>query len=202
MRTRNPDFSKITLLYGGSFDPVHIGHLRIVEACRREIPEIEQVLLLPCAQSPGKAGVIADAEARMSWLELTATNGMQIWTEEIERGRESFMVDTLAEAARQGAKRENLYLLVGSDTYASIDCWKEPERLRDFAQIIVANRPNYPVTLADPSDTHLVIEPLAMSSTEIREHLARSIVPMTMLPPAVAKDFRDRILNSTNLYAK
>lgn len=202
IQTRNPDFSKPTLIFGGSFDPIHNGHLRIVEACRRELPFLESVLLLPCAHSPGKTKAFAKDADRIAWLEMAALPGMQIWLEEIDRGGESFMVDTLSKAHAQGASRENLYLLLGSDSYGSLDKWKDPDRLRELATIVVAERPGYALSRASDGDRILAVDPLAMSSTEIRDALARGEIPPDMLPEAVSQDIRQRILYSQNPYAK
>lgn len=200
--TEKPNFKKNTLLYGGSFDPIHLGHVSILNSCLEQLEEIRQVVLLPCAQSPGKSRALASDADRLRWLELAFPDEVLVWTEEILRGGESYMIETLKVAASLGARSESLFLLVGSDSYNSLDHWKHSDQLRDYTRIVVADRPGAEVILAHPGDIQIDVDPRSTSSTEIRESLASGDIPERELPQVVADDIRTLILNSTNPYVK
>ncbi len=198
----SPDFSKTTLLFGGSFDPLHLGHIRMIEHCREEIEEIEQSLLVPCAHSPGKFGLSASKEQRLRWLEKGTPESIAIWTEELNRGGESYTIDTLKAAHRLGATSDALFLLMGADSYASLTKWKSPSEIRKFATIVVAQRPTIEFKLSDQRDKILDLPPVDISSTAIRSALREGQIPEESLPAAITDDIREVILNSGNPYAK
>lgn len=203
-----PDFNKPTLLYGGSFDPLHLGHVAIADFCRKQIQDLEQVVFLPCAISPGKAAPIASGTLRLAWLnsfcESTPTTGIyySVWSEELDRGGTSYTIDTLRRARSLGAIRENLYFLVGADAYCGLSTWKDAEHLRGFCRIVVADRPGSEPVLTHHDDITLKNSPIALSSSDIRAALRSGSVPENVLPDAVSTALRTVILNSDNPYAK
>jgi nicotinate-nucleotide adenylyltransferase len=128
-------------VFGGSFDPVHVGHLLLAECCREQAG-LDRVLFVPAATQPHKQDRrLADAEHRVEMLRL-ATGGhpaFAVATLEIERGGLSYTVDTLATlaAAHPGAE---LCLLLGPDALAGLPTWREPERIAALATLVGVER--------------------------------------------------------------
>ncbi|GIW94221.1 MAG: putative nicotinate-nucleotide adenylyltransferase [Pirellulaceae bacterium] len=133
-------------LFGGSFDPVHYGHLLLAECCR-EACRLHEVWFMPAAVPPHKQQhPLADAKHRVEMLRL-ATAGhpaFRVSTWEIERGGISYTVETL-QRMRQELPEAELYLLVGSDTLADMAHWREPATIWRLARIAVVCRSGQPL---------------------------------------------------------
>ncbi len=128
-------------LYGGSFDPVHIGHLRIAEDIR-EFYGFEKIIFIPANISPLKAKTNASAEDRVNMLKLSIKNNpfFEISTIEIEREGKSFTIDTIeAFKKRLGY---NPFFIVGTDAFLTLHLWKEPVKLLKNTNFIVVGRGN------------------------------------------------------------
>lgn len=132
------------LLFGGTFDPVHFGHLRMaVEA--REFVAAETVWMVPChvpshRQSPG-----ADSEQRLNMLRAAADGqpGMAIDDRELRRDGASYTVDTLIEWRRELGADRSLIWCMGSDAFALIDRWHRWQTLLELAHLLVLERPGF-----------------------------------------------------------
>jgi nicotinate-nucleotide adenylyltransferase len=128
-------------VFGGSFDPVHLGHLLVAE-CAREQARLDRVLFVPAAIQPHKQQrPPTAAEHRLAMLHL-ATGGhdaFAVSTIEIDRGGVSYTIDTLARLAANhpGAR---LCLILGPDALASLPTWKDPERIIEFAELVAVER--------------------------------------------------------------
>lgn len=196
------DFRQPTVLYGGSFDPVHEGHLHVARSVLLQRPDIKQVVFVPTAHSPGKATACASGEQRLGWLRLVAEPaGFPVWAWEVQRGGESFTVDTLEEAHRSDATKEKLFWLLGADSYASFPTWKNPARIRELCHLLIADRPGYEVSPQNEADQFVSIEHHPASSTALREELAKGIVPKRWLPKALRADL-EKALPRTNPYVR
>lgn len=179
-------FREPTVLFGGSFDPIHEGHLHVARAVKAQLPQIKNFVFVPAAHSPGKPAALASAADRLHWLKLVAEpEGFHVWDYDLERSGESYTVETLEEAHRQGATRERLFWLVGADAYAGFSRWKNPARIRELSRLLVVNRPGEEISPQSSDDQIISIAPHPASSTEIREALARGENPL-WLPPAAA----------------
>ena len=137
-------------ILGGTFDPVHLGHLASV----REIASafsLSRVLLVLSARPPHKqAGAQAPIDARLAMLRLATYDAPAVEASpiEIERPGPSYTTDTLAElCARQPAAK--LSLILGIDAYREIDTWHQPGRLLELADLIVTSRPGDPLSTAE-----------------------------------------------------
>ena len=128
-------------IFGGSFDPVHIGHLWIAEAAWETLG-LKTIHWMPAAASPLKPhGTIASAEDRLEMLRL-ATSGceqFEIDDREIRRGGPSYTVDTVSEIREENPGAE-IILIIGSDSLADIGRWHQAERLLDLAIPAVVQR--------------------------------------------------------------
>lgn len=192
------DFSRTTILFGGSFDPVHNGHLHVAKHALAAIPGA-QLAFVPAFQSPGKQPPVASPDQRLHWLELATHAGpFQVWQQELRRGGPSFTVETLMAAHSEGASRENLYWLLGADAYEHFGNWKEPERIRSLARLLVVNRPGSNLERASREDLIISLPPHPASSTRLRGELATGQVQSPDLPARVAEAL---LLTGQNPYA-
>ncbi|MGV3483837.1 MAG: nicotinate-nucleotide adenylyltransferase [Planctomycetaceae bacterium] len=128
-------------IFGGSFDPIHFGHLWMAELSR-EAMQLDEVLFIPAATSPLKPhGPVASNEQRVAMLQLALSGyaPMRIDTREIDRGGTSYTIDTVRslQSERPG---DEFFLLVGSDAFRSIDRWKEPQELLSIITPVVLSR--------------------------------------------------------------
>jgi nicotinate-nucleotide adenylyltransferase len=172
-------------IFGGSFDPVHYGHLLLAESCREE-RQLDQVWFMPAAVPPHKRpGAVASAAQRVDMLRL-ATGGNEAFlvsTIEIDRGGVSYTVDTL-EAIRREQPEAELFFLMGADSLAELPTWREPARICELASPIVVGRAG-----AAPTD-YSVLAPLI--AADRLEAIRRLRVEM----PAIdlrASDLRRRV---------
>jgi nicotinate-nucleotide adenylyltransferase len=178
-------------LIGGSFNPPHIGHL--LAACYvRATQEVDRVWLMPADKHPfGK--VMVDFEHRLQMCRALCADATG-WLEATDverRAGKGWTVDTLAYLAER-RPADRFTLVIGSDIVADLPKWKEPERLRTLAHVLVLSRAGHPVADA-------VGPPLAkVSSTEIREALARGEAPADRVPRAVLHYIRDHGLYAGN----
>ncbi len=194
------DFSRKTILFGGSFDPVHEGHLHVASQALRTFPD-SQIVFVPANQSPGKSAPLASAALRLQWLkQVTSGSPFLVWDEEIQRGGTSYTVETLQAAHRQGAKKEKLFWIVGSDTRVSE--WREPEKIRALCTLLVVERPGKPAEKLQPGDQLLSIPPSTASSTAIRTRLASREPNFQDLPQALVPELKNLILLSQNPYVR
>lgn len=197
-----PDFRQATILYGGSFDPPHEGHLHVARAALSACPEFRQLVFVPANHSPGKAHAWASGAQRLAWLRAAAEPlGYGVWDTELTRAGESYTVETLLEATAAGATPATLAWLIGADAYRGFGRWREPERIRALAQLLVVNRPGTPIERNDPRDRVIPIPPHPASSSLLRERLARGEDAADWLP-APLRAAMEHLLPGQNPYVR
>ena len=148
-------------IFGGSFDPIHNGHLLLAESCREQA-SLDQVWFVPAAVSPHKQGEEpTDATDRIEMARLAVGGHEAFFVSEIEtrRGGVSYTVDTL-EAIKAERSNDELFFLMGADSLADLPKWRSPERICELAKILVVTRPDAP--LPDLS----VLTPFVKDSTK------------------------------------
>jgi nicotinate-nucleotide adenylyltransferase len=139
-------------LFGGSFDPVHYGHLLLAECCREEC-QLDAVWFVPAAIPPHKQNqTLSTAADRIEMLKLAIGGHEQfaVYTGEIERGGVSYTVDTLEQLNREQPQRQ-LFFLMGADSLADLPNWRQPERICELAIPVVVRRAGAP----EPDDAVL-----------------------------------------------
>jgi nicotinate-nucleotide adenylyltransferase len=195
------DFSRPVALYGGSFDPLHEGHLHVAKEVSRQLPGV-QIVFVPAFESPGKGPQHASAEQRLQWAKAAAEPlGFLVWDEEIRRGS-SFTVDTLEAAAKKGAKNDSLYWILGADAYAYFPRWKNPARIRELCRLVVVNRPLSPQPARHvPEDILVAIQPHPASSTAVRKGLGENPPKFDYLPQPVKVALETLVSQRKNPYA-
>lgn len=187
---------KIGIL-GGTFDPVHYGHLLMAEICREEL-QLDEVRFLPAGNPPHKPDRrISDAHARADMLQL-AVSGYPEYTvdrREIRREGPSYTVDTLTEFRAQLPDAE-LFFLMGADSLHDFLTWKDPEKISELATIVAVNRPGWDLPSVD-SVKELVGEKIAtnvtlvqmpgadLSASELRRRISSGLGLRFMTPRAV-----------------
>lgn len=130
-------------LFGGSFDPIHVGHLAIAEAARRGAG-LDEVVFVPARRNPLKAGELAvSAEDRYEMVRraLAAAPGMRASRVEVDGPPTSYSVDTLRSFARDGVE---LYFILGADALRDLVRWRDPRAVLELATLLVAKRPGAP----------------------------------------------------------
>jgi nicotinate-nucleotide adenylyltransferase len=182
-------------VFGGTFDPVHAGHVAMADAAARKF-ELSRVLFVPARLSPHKTAPPTDARHRVAMLAL-ALAGRPDWSicfAELDRDGPSYTVDTLRALSARSLQTE-LWLLMGTDTLAGLARWKDPEEIVRLARIAAF--------LRDPfRGSALVVPPIPglagrlevfdagsvrISATELRDELSRGSSPDGRVPVAVAE---------------
>ena len=170
-------------VFGGTFDPVHVGHLAIANAALEDLA-LDRVYFVPAQRSPLKEkGPIADAQDRLAMLRasIAAEPRFQVSRAELDRAGPSFTVDTLESLRREG----ELFLILGSDAYADFERWREPKRIRGLATVVLAARPGAPNA---PDGVRMLDSPLMdISSRELRARAARGKSLRYLVPEAVLR---------------
>lgn len=160
-------------VYGGSFDPPHVGHLVLAADAVKNL-ELDELLFIPAhfqPFKPGKEGASPAARAAMVRLAIRGSRLLRLETLEIERGGLSYTVDTLEELSRRTAGAE-LFLIVGEDALGDFEKWRNPGRIRELARVAVLRRRPDTVPRAVPDGVLEASRRLVdVSSTEIRSRV-------------------------------
>ena len=198
---------KIGIL-GGTFDPVHLGHTHIAQQALQKLI-LDEIRFIPVNIPPHREHTVATAEQRRTMLELAVKeqNHMVVDTRELENARTSYTIITLR-SLRSEYPEASLVLLMGDDAFSKIDRWKDWRRLPDYAHIATIRRDSDPEQHTphavsnwmkqylsdDPArlqDSHhgylyrFAIDPVAISSTQIRRKIKQGRPVDALLSPAV-----------------
>ena len=128
-------------IFGGTFDPVHVGHLVLAEQCREKC-RLDEVWFVPAALPPHKLdAVISPAKNRVEMIELAIAGNPQfkVCPIELDRAGPSYTVVTLEQLHAEDPSRE-LFLLVGADSIREMPTWRQPQRILELATIVAVNR--------------------------------------------------------------
>jgi nicotinate-nucleotide adenylyltransferase len=200
---------------GGTFNPIHLGHLRAAEEVAEAL-DLARVLLVPSAQPPHKSGgdALAPGALRLAWVEAACAGNPRLSASDVEivRGGASYTIDTLRELAEREAPARPVFI-IGSDAFSELDTWREPKQLFALADFAVMARPGTPGRLADwipaalrgdfeldpradaarhratgGSLCTVAISALAVSSSDIRERVRRGRSIRYLVPESVRRD--------------
>lgn len=161
-------------IFGGTFDPIHLGHLILAEHCR-EACRLDRVLFIPAGQPPHKSDrQITPGKLRLEMVELAIAGHAAFAASSIELDREgpSYSVDTLAALSLEHSGAE-LFFLIGSDSLLDLASWHQPARIATLATVVVATR---------PGATRLNLEPLrAVLGPHAVEQLVQHFVEIPLI---------------------
>ncbi len=192
-----PDAEERVGVLGGTFDPVHVGHVVAASDCRAALG-LDRVLLVVAGDPWQKRGkVVASAADRLAMVEAATADveGLEASPVEVERDGASVTADTLEVLARP---RRSLYLLLGADAVANMSTWRRLEDTKSLATVVVVERAGEHAAPpgAGWSVEHVSIPRLDISSTELRARLARGLPVDGLVPPAAV-----RVIAERGLYA-
>ena len=189
-------------LFGGSFDPIHRGHIDPVQEARRSLG-LDRVIYLPTAKPPHKPGrVLAPAHARYTMVELAllGEEGLYASPHELTPGRPAYTIETLEHFRREMPEADTeLFLLIGGDSFADLHLWVRFREIPRVARVVVLARPGWDFTtvpleaeVAEMARTDRVIllrqTPVDVSSTRLRELLAAGLpLPFGAVPELVVR---------------
>jgi nicotinate-nucleotide adenylyltransferase len=168
-------------VFGGQFDPPHNGHLAVVRAARDQLG-LDRVLIVPSARPPHRPMPATPAETRyrLAQAAFAGEPGVEVSRVELDRDGPGYTAETLEALACPECE---LYLIVGADQLAAMASWHRPDRVRELARVVVAARPGAP-----PADAaaRLVMEPVDVSSSAVRQAIGAGGDVRTMVPASVA----------------
>lgn len=178
-------------LFGGTFDPIHYGHLRAAYEVHERFA-LQEIRFIPCYMPVLKKNPLANPQHRLAMLQLALQDlpFAKIDTRELERNTPSYTVTTL-ESLRQELPDQKLYFIIGSDAFAHFTSWRQWPRILALADILVLKRPGHPLMMPDIPSTaakQIIVQEitgLEISSTQIRQLLAANQNPRFLLPDNV-----------------
>lgn len=184
-------------IYGGSFDPVHLGHLLVAQAAREEL-DLDRLFFVPAAQSPFKqaaAPLPGKLRAQLLRLALSGVPWCEVDTQELDRAGVSYTIDTVRNYTTRFPKAK-LHCLIGADNVATLPQWRLAEELATRVQFIVIPRPGQP-EVPIPKPFHGIMLrgwPLGVSSSNIRARIKAGKSIDHLVPRPVAEFIRNNRL--------
>ncbi|HEU0020503.1 MAG TPA: nicotinate-nucleotide adenylyltransferase [Dehalococcoidia bacterium] len=184
-------------ILGGTFDPVHLGHLIVAEEARVRL-ELDRVIFIPTGHPWLKQHQpVASGADRLRMVELAigSNSAFQVSSNELDRTGPTYTVETLQELTKELGSDAVLHFIMGMDTLEQFDRWKEPEKLLNLCHLAIVNRPGH--QSVDVNDlvkrypqagtrlTLLSVPRIEISSTEIRQRVAEGISIRYLVPDAV-----------------
>ena len=179
-------------LMGGTFDPIHLGHLRAAENAREAL-SLDRVAFLPSGAPPHRTSPLSSALDRFAMVCLATAAHPQFlaWDTEVRRPGPSYTVDTVT-AILEERPGDAFVMIVGSDTYPEMAGWREPERLFGLCTVAVVDRPGDAADVPPPpfraakGVTRVGGPGLAISATAIRERVRCGASVRYLVPDAVS----------------
>ena len=182
---------------GGTFDPVHIGHLKVAEEVTARL-NLSEVIFTPAGQPWLKAdNLISAAEHRLEMvrLALSGKDNFKLSTMEIDRTGPTYTVDTMAELQSQLGADDELFFILGWDNLAQLPQWHEPSRLIELCRLVAVPRVDYPppdlasleVTIPGLSERVILLEEprIDINASEIRQRVRQGLSIRNLVPEAV-----------------
>ncbi len=194
-------------VFGGTFDPIHVGHLVIAEEVRVKLG-LSEVLFVPAGQSWLKVDhtiVPASHRVEMVRLAIAGNSYFKLCTLEVERSGPSYTVDTIAVLQRQ-SEAQCFFFILGSDSLAGLHLWKEPARLIQMCRLVVVSRlglslpdlKSLEASIPGVIDNVIQLDTpiIGVSSSEVRQRTAQGLSIRYLVPDKVAEYIAERRLYS------
>lgn len=189
-------------LFGGTFDPVHKGHVKIAKIVRKKL-SLDRVIFIPAGVLPHKAKSFASASERLKMvrLALDKEEGLEVSDYEVKKITPSYTIDTVKYWKRQLVQDSQLFFIVGADAFREISTWKQWKKLSKFCQFVVVNRRGYGELNVPEIFTGkfllIKIPQINISATAIRKSLSKGLPVGRLLAPQVY-----RYIKQKKLYGK
>jgi nicotinate-nucleotide adenylyltransferase len=193
-------------VFGGTFDPIHSGHLVVAGAVRANL-NLSEVIFIPAGNPWLKASKsITPADQRLEMVCLAIANNPSFRASgiEVEKSGPSYTVDTITTLQQKMGEKVRLFFLLGSDALAELPQWKEPERLIQICQLVAFSRPgsvrpslqNLELTIPGVSQRVRFVEvpQVDISATQIRSRVAQRLSIYHLVPEAVEKYIKEHQL--------
>jgi len=203
-------------IFGGTFDPVHNGHLQLAERAIEEV-KLAKLLFIPAAKPPHKNGIITPLPHRIAMLELVCKENKQFSCSSIEAElpKPSYTVDTLTELMTLYPADAELYFIIGGDAFLDLMTWKSYTKILSMVKIVVSPRIGYPdqrlyrfftrlgysqikskwQSENGKKDIYLLSQaPQDACSSEVRDAIAKRCDTATLLPEVVASYIKENSL--------
>jgi nicotinate-nucleotide adenylyltransferase len=178
----------LTGLLGGAFDPPQVGHVALAEAALERF-DLERLVVLPTGDPPHKrVGTPAEIRYRLAEAAFADLPRVELSRFELDRPGPSYTVDTVRWAAERYG---DVLFIVGADHWASFDRWHDPEGVLRYARLAVVTRPGVDVPAAREGVVLFEMPPVPISSTEVRERVARGEPIEGLVPARVAELIRE-----------
>ena len=191
-------------IIGGSFDPIHVGHLIVADDVLRKLA-LDRVVFVPAFRPPHKHSPLADYRHRLEMVRRATASHPLFDVSDIETGRPgpSFTIDTLT-ALRAADPDDRLYFILGQDQYAAMEHWHRPEELAHLARLVVMSRPGTARPQLFPGHStarvrFLDVIPVAVSAAAVRVRLAKGESVGYILPTPVQDYVRQHRLYRNRL---
>ena len=175
-------------IFGGSFDPIHIGHLIAAEAAADALP-LDRVHFVPAHKQPFKTGShFASSQDRAAMLRTAVAGNARFGLDlrEIKRGGVSYTTHTLRDL-RHELPSDELFLLIGADAARELGKWHEAEDLASLAEVVVLSRPGQQVSDCDVPCRFVEVPAIGVSASLVREAVRRGTSIRYLVPSAVAE---------------
>jgi len=133
-------------IFGGSFNPPHVGHLIVLESVRDQF-QFDKTFIIPSAQTPNKLeGALAPQDVRLAMTRLAFEGNVnyEVLDIEIHRRGVSYTVDTVKELADR-YRHARLSLIIGADNFLDFQSWRSPEEILNYADLVIMNRPGFEI---------------------------------------------------------
>ena len=181
-------------LLGGTFDPVHLGHLRLAEGALKQL-QLDLVLWIPAHLPPHKQmGVRAGPQDRARMVEMAIRGNpfFRLSRVDLDRPPPSYTIETLRRL-RQQYPSARLFFLLGSDNGRELDRWRQIDQLRKWVRFAAVGRPGDPAADRLASDIiRLPISTPNVSSSDVRQRVRLGLEIRRLVPPAVARFIEEK----------
>lgn len=197
---------KVAIL-GGTFDPIHNGHLRVALELKQQL-HLDEMRLMPCHRPPHRAAPAVNSAQRSALVHLAVAEceALQVDERELQREQASYTIDTLIELRREIGEEVSLIWVLGADAFGGLNTWHRWRELLDYAHLVVVGRPGFALpeagevaellctaeasaSVLDERSRGAIVLPslslLDISATAIRAQIARGESPQFLLPDVV-----------------
>ena len=182
-------------LFGGTFNPIHIGHLVLAQECWHCLG-LEKVIFIPAYVPPHKGmdgGISAADRLNMLRFALEGDERFEISTYEIDKGGKSYSIDTIRHFRQKYSEDDDLFFLTGADSAESLPRWKDVGEILRLIHFVIATRPGWKEKSPYEENVRRVVIPgIEISSSVIRDRIRRRLPIDYLVPSAVVRYIRNK----------